>query len=195
MNQKMSGFLHHLSISLLILLQDQDMAKSVSMKLISMKRVILSQVWRRLKHVAVLKGTLAKRKCVKGPQDHPKQTNTKTVDSGTNWKTSSDLKAKSHTPSIKNGMKFPKADKNEAKSLGTMTLDTATASVQGNAGNNQSLPSANDHYNSVLSANLADDALLKADLLQNNGRFSSPRNDGDCFLSHTTSAQVHIQSV
>ena len=136
-----------------------------------------------------------KRKCVKGPQDHPQQTSTKTVDSGTNWKTSSDLKAKSHTPSIKNGMKFPKADKNEAKSLGTMTLDTATASVQGNAGNNQSLPSANDHYNSVLSANLADDALLKADLLQNNGRFSSPRNDGDCFLSHTTSAQVPIQSL
>ena len=95
MNQKMSGFLHHLSISLLILLQDQDMAKSVSTKLISMKREVVSQVWRRLKHVAVLKGTLAKRKCVKEPQDHPKQTNTKTVDSGANWKTSSDLKAKS----------------------------------------------------------------------------------------------------
>ena len=90
---------------------------------------------------------IAKRKCVKESQDHAKRTNTKTVDSGTNWKTSSDLKAKSHTPSIKNGMKFPKADKNEAKSLGTMTLDTATASVQGNAGNNQSPPSGNYHYN------------------------------------------------
>ena len=70
-------------------------------------------------------------------------------------------------------MKFPKADKNEAKTLGAMTLDKA--SVQGNAGNNQSPPSANDHYNSVLSANLADAALLKAGLLQSNGRFSSPR--------------------
>ena len=78
------------------------------------------------------------------------------MDSGTNWKTSSDLKAKSHTPSIKNGMKFPKAGKNEAKSLGATTLDTATASVQGNGLNNQSPPSANDHYNSVISANLGD---------------------------------------
>ena len=71
------------------------------------------------------------------------------------------LRFKSHTPSMKNGMEFPKADKNEGKSLGAMTLDTA--SVQGNAGNNQSPPSVNDHYNSVLSANLS------------NGRFSSPR--------------------
>ena len=38
---------------------------------------------------------IAKRKCVKESQDHAKRTNTKTVDSGTNWKTSSDLKAKS----------------------------------------------------------------------------------------------------
>ena len=64
---------------------------------------------------------------------------------------------------MKNGMEFPKTDKNEAKSLGAMTLDTATAPVQGNAGNNQSPSSANDHYNSVVSANLS------------NGRISSPR--------------------
>ena len=114
-----------------------------------------------------------KRKCMKGPQDHPKQTNAKTVDSGT--KTCSDLKAKSRTPSIKNGTKFPKTDTNEAKTVGAMTLDTATASVQDNSVNNQSPPSANDHYNSVLSANVADTALLKADLLQIYGRFCSPR--------------------
>ena len=56
-----------------------------------------------------------------------------------------------------------------------MTLDTATASVQGNAENKGSSPSANDHYNSVLSANLVDVAFLKAGLLQSNGSFFSPR--------------------
>ena len=50
-----SGFLHHLSIDLLILLSVQGMAESVFIKPMSMKQAVPFQMLKRWKRVIVLK--------------------------------------------------------------------------------------------------------------------------------------------
>jgi len=118
-----------------------------------------------------------KRKGVKQPQKHSKSQITRGAHRGT--KTSSELQSKSCIKSVapctNHDLNPSKGDKDEATIPSTIISDASTSSVQNCPVHILSTDSDDGPANLISPATVSDAALLKADLLQSSGRFSSPR--------------------